>query len=348
MKHLIYFKDYLTESASNIDTIYDKYYSDISRSIFNEIIESDPTTALKDSKMGVYCKWLLKIYINKKLLLEDLYKATEYLTAFHQFKHKIQQKDINYYKSLPELFKAVVPFLEKEETKFENDEERKLAGQFKEVFRNDKYRIIIPKTLKASKYFGRGTEWCTTKSDNFEDYTRHQDISKISPFNLYILYTENLDDRLQFHFDAQQFMDINDEDIEMGTFWKENPDIKKLFKDVLRNIFYNRPYYEQMKACAKYLHYTYYVGYKELNELKNKMDIDIIELVFGSIPYDDTYVFGVLYLVDKKIDISEIQNVFKEKYDIYDISVFDDDFIFIDEKLEYDKSKKYILLMSMK
>ncbi len=231
MKHLIYFEDYLTESVLNIDTIYNKYYSNIEKDIFDKIIESDPTTIVKDSKMGVYCKWLLKLYANNKLKLEDLYKATQYLSAFHQFKHKIHQKDINFYKSLPELFKVVEPFLEKEDVSFENDEERKLAGQFKEVFRNDAYRIIIPLTLKASQYFGQGTEWCTTNTDMFKKYTKKQNGDEITPYNLYILYTENPNDRMQFHFKSRQFMDIDDQEIEIGIddFFEENRDIYDFF-----------------------------------------------------------------------------------------------------------------------
>ncbi len=233
MKHLIYFEDYLAESVLNIDTIYNKYYTNIERDIFDKIIKADPTTALKDSKMGVYCKWLLKLYSDKNLKLEDLYKATNYISAFHQFKHKIHQKDINFYKSLPELFKAVEPFLEKEETKFENDEERKLAGQFKEAYRNKDLRIITPLTLKASQYFGRDTEWCTTNTDMFKKYTKKQ-TTDITPYNLYIMYpTENslfgIDDRLQFHFQSRQFMGIYDEPFPIEEFFREYPDMFDFF-----------------------------------------------------------------------------------------------------------------------
>jgi hypothetical protein len=172
MKHLIYFEDYLFEAIMDIDTIYNKYYTNFDRNTFDKIIEVDPTTVTKDKKLGMYSKWLLKLHISKKLKLEDLYKATEYLTAFNQFKHKVSDKDINSYSSLVDIFKEVEPFLAKKDMNFANDEEKKLAGQFKEIFRNEKYRIIIPLTLKSSQYFGRGTEWCTTKKDNFEDYTR--------------------------------------------------------------------------------------------------------------------------------------------------------------------------------
>jgi hypothetical protein len=145
------------------------------------------------------------------------------------FKHKIVNKDIMFYQSLPELFKAVEPFLEKEETKFSNDEERHLAGQFKVVYTDDEYRIIIPFTLNASKYFGRGTQWCTLNTDMFKHYTRIQS-KDITPYNLYILYTENPKDRLQFHFKEKEFMNIENDGINQESFFDEHKDIYNFFK----------------------------------------------------------------------------------------------------------------------
>lgn len=223
------YTEYITESIKSIEYVYDKFYSNLDKDVFDKILNADPTTVLKDNKIGIYVKWLIKIYQNKQLKLEDLYKATEYLSVFHRFKHKMVNKNILSYTSLPELFKAVEPYLEREEFVFENDTERKLAGQFKEVFRGDKYRIIIPLTLKASKYFGRETEWCTVNTNEFETYTEDQDANVISYKNLYILYTEDLDERYQFHFNDMQFMDVYDSEINHEKFFQENPDINSFF-----------------------------------------------------------------------------------------------------------------------
>jgi hypothetical protein len=183
---------------------------------------------MKDNKQGVYVKWMIKLYKNKKLKLEDLYKATEYLDVFNMFKHKMGNRDIMFYTSLPELFKEVEPFLEKEEAVFANDEERRLAGQFKVVYTDDEYRIIIPLTLNASKYFGRDTQWCTLNTDMFKHYTKKQS-DDITPFNLYILYTDNPKDRLQFHFKEKQFMDVEDEEIIEEKFFDEHKNIYNFF-----------------------------------------------------------------------------------------------------------------------
>jgi hypothetical protein len=228
MKHIKYFHEFINEAVSDIESIYQKYYSDIDRVVYDKIVEADPTTVMKDNKQGVYVKWLIKLYKNNKLKLEDLYKATEYLTAFNMFKHKMANKDIMFYQSLPELFKEVEPFLEKEEAVFTNDEERRLAGQFKVVYTDDEYRIIIPLTLNASKYFGRDTEWCTLNTDMFKHYTKKQ-TEDITPYNLYILYTDDLDERLQFHFKEKQFMDIKDKEINQESFFEKHKDIYNFF-----------------------------------------------------------------------------------------------------------------------
>jgi hypothetical protein len=83
-------------------------------------------------------------------------------------------------------------------------------------------------TLNASKYFGRDTQWCTLNTDMFKKYTKKQ-TEDITPFNLYILYTDNLKDRLQFHFKEKQFMDIKDKGINQESFFEKHKDIYNFF-----------------------------------------------------------------------------------------------------------------------
>ena len=230
MKYIKLYEKFILEYL-NISDIYTKYYSDIDKNTYNKIVKSDPTS-FKD-KVGIYVKWLINLYKHKSLKLEDLYKATEYLSLFHKFKHKLPIKDINKIKTLPELFKLVEPFSDTEEFIFDSEEERKLSGQFKEVFRNNTDRIIVPLTLKASKYFGKGTQWCTINEDMFEEYTENQDINNLDGNCLYIIYpidSKNSKDRLQFSFSTRQFMNINDTPIDIYEFLESNKDIYSFFK----------------------------------------------------------------------------------------------------------------------
>ena len=101
-------KDLLSEAKASLQDIYQKYYAKIPENEFKEIVSADPTAA--PNEMGKYGKWLLKLYISGNLRLEDLYKATEYLTVFAKFNNRIEIKDINRFKSLPELYDVVKDF----------------------------------------------------------------------------------------------------------------------------------------------------------------------------------------------------------------------------------------------
>jgi hypothetical protein len=229
--------EFILEKQST-DNIYHLYYSDIQKDIYDEIIQSDPTS--KPKLMGKYGKWLLSLYKSDNLKTEDLYKATDYLELFHKYKHKLTEKDISKYTSLPSLFKAIEPYYSPD-TQYINEDEHKLKGQFKEVFTGKNYRVIIPLTLNASKYFGRNTQWCTTSTDMFKEYTKNQNPNEITKDNLYILYTDSEKDKKQFHFRDQQFMNIYDNGIDLEEFYKINPDIyvffKKYFNPIPVNIY---------------------------------------------------------------------------------------------------------------
>ena len=103
----------LIEKVASIDEIYNTYYNTIPREDFNKIISSDPTyNQQKPNKMGKYSKWLLKLYGTNNLKLEDLYKATEYLSVFDKYSRRIEVNDINRYKNLPQLYNVIKPFIE--------------------------------------------------------------------------------------------------------------------------------------------------------------------------------------------------------------------------------------------
>jgi hypothetical protein len=66
---------------------------------------------IEKGKMGMYARWLLSLYNNGRLRLEDLYKATEYFPVFEKLRlsNKLtpQQKDMYGYKSLPDMYDVV-------------------------------------------------------------------------------------------------------------------------------------------------------------------------------------------------------------------------------------------------
>jgi hypothetical protein len=221
MKYLIPFHSYLNESK--VEDIYTKYYSNIDSETFNQLISADPTSIVKNgevAKMGVYSKWLLQLYKIDSLKLEDLYKATKYLTSFEALKKgnrlSGQQADILSFKSLPELFQTISEIGGTgKPTHNENYliEDRYFInnGQAELYFEDTDYLMVILRTLEASQFYAKDTEWCTQYPDNFEHYTEQG--------NLYViidkrkLNTKTPKRRLQFHFEDSQFMDMDDSDL---------------------------------------------------------------------------------------------------------------------------------------
>lgn len=160
---------------------------------------------------GKYGKWLLSLYQRKKLNLEDLYKATEYLTYFNKYNKQLDEKDINKYKSLPELYNALKDIINNENDYVSNSEKiRQIKKGAEKVYEDNQWLIVIPHTEEASCYYGKGTQWCTAaeKSNNYFSHYSSQG-------NLYINIDKINNKKYQFHFESESFMDENDEPIEM-------------------------------------------------------------------------------------------------------------------------------------
>lgn len=202
----------LMERVYTLDEIYEKYYNNIPKEDFIKIVGADPTSNMEKSKMGKYSKWLLWLYGNGGLKLEDLYKATDDLKIFHRYKAKLDKKDIGQYNSLDELFNAVEPYSDNKIAASKGEEIRrtKLEGAEK-VYEDDEWMVVVPKTEEAAKFYGKNTRWCTAADwDNrFEGY------NKQGP--LYININKKTNRKYQFHFETKQFMDERDQPVTNGS-----------------------------------------------------------------------------------------------------------------------------------
>lgn len=159
---------------------------DISFKLFNNIVNSDPSTNKK------YTQWMLNLFTRhlkegneteaSRFIFEDLPLAEEYLKLFENNNKKKRFKefcinnfalrnikdpsDINQYKSLSELYDAVDPFIGKDPSNIE-----KLIYSFVEngkalvPVRDRKFTLYIPKVKEASYIFNEFVGWCTAKDN---------------------------------------------------------------------------------------------------------------------------------------------------------------------------------------
>ena len=333
------YRELLEEAATSLEDIYKKYYSKIEKEDFLEIIASDPTT-IKDNegnpkRMGNYCKWLLKIYLERNLKLEDLYKATEYLTVFNK-KRKMMEggADINRFKSLQELYKAVQPFIEDKTLGMSNSEKESEAKKGAEkVYEDDRWIVIVPHTKEAACYYGKNTQWCTAAEQSNNMFDNYNDDGE-----LYINIDKHTNEKYQFHFESDQFMDATDTPIEQPIienismtegliqFYKDERDETDFMKIVENRYEYTDDNGEVLcSLCTNpYEEYWYMRDYDgDITEKGLKIDMSEIDEISKNF-YDNHYIFVDNMYGSKTLFVMEHDNTvryygcyYEDLYDIY-------------------------------
>jgi len=200
-------------------------YNDIKKNIFK----------------SAYGTWIIKMILNQIILPEDVYKYKEYFDIFDRNKNKYQKKDINQYKTSNDLKEFLSKTLEIKELN------EKDSSTIKGLNKEDKYSsfkigstdgfnvYMLPQNdlnnYNVSCELGSGTEWCTSTGNTnkyFDDY--------IKKGPLFIAIKGN--EKYQFSFEDDMFMDKNDNDIFDDNDLKNKPYIYNLFK-LINSIYPN-------------------------------------------------------------------------------------------------------------
>jgi hypothetical protein len=177
---------------------------------------SDPTSGKSRTQ------WLIKTYIqDSKFKLEDLGRTDAALAAFERFKRKlpVEQREINHLKTLSTLEELVAPFVRAEaKARLERDlstatgrEKRRLeewkARDESIVIQEGKGipTIAVPMTEFSSKWWGRGTQWCTAadKNNAFAHYNANAPL-------IIIVCPDGAKFQMHATKDSFQFMDNTD------------------------------------------------------------------------------------------------------------------------------------------
>jgi hypothetical protein len=235
MKYLKVYVEYIFEGKKEF--LQSKYK--LEEDIFNKLIEADPTK-------GKYFEWIITRYLKskeKKVYLEDLYKIKKYLETFEILKkqHKIKETDIGKYLDYKDLYIKMKEIggtgnICEDETYLISDRYYIKNGEAKLFYEDEDYLIVIPKTLKASKYYASNTEWCTQYPDEFESYSKQGNLYIIIDKKL--LNTTDSNKKLQFHFEAQSYKNIDDISLNQETKMK----FVTLFKDCNKGWYLNFDY----------------------------------------------------------------------------------------------------------
>jgi hypothetical protein len=235
----------------------------------NKMVMTDPTTRRDGDdikKAGKYVNWIIKQFLQiepnieasygtpqfKKefkektdLFFEDLYKTTDDLIKFDRFKSQIDDelRDINKL-TIDSLFNTVKDFsLEKASTTKAERKEMKVHPGAELVYSGSKYDVYMIEDQgdlgkEAACFYGgqnKETRWCTSAPglSYFNTY--------IKQGPLYVLVDKTDTEvgdisglpkhRYQFHFPSNQFMDVNDRQINLVDFLLgEEEGLKQFFK----------------------------------------------------------------------------------------------------------------------
>ena len=196
-------------------------------------------TEIVDSAGGktAYATWLTKKVADKIIKPEDLYKYNAYFKIFDRRKREYQHADINQYKTLQDIGQFISKSVELA------DKEKADPAQQKGVAKNDKYQEFyigsvdgfnvykLPKGREdlyaTSCELGSGTQWCTATGKT-DDHFKHY----ISKGPLFIFMKPSSDEKYQFSYETDSFMDKNDNSVITDD---PDPIITKLFKYIETN-----------------------------------------------------------------------------------------------------------------
>ena len=197
-----------------------------------------------DPTHGEYSDWLMKGYTKltpsqQSRFYEDSYKLTEALTSYHKYKNKLKTSDavvtthqgvslsvntlndinrIQGYSALYDVYEQVLKPFEHEQ--ISQDANLELSQKIERIFSSNEWLIIVPLTYEASCKYGAGTRWCTASSKTSRHYDQY---SEDGP--LYILIHKETQEKWQFHFQSDSFMDSRDDQISLREFVKDYPEL---------------------------------------------------------------------------------------------------------------------------
>lgn len=151
------------------ETFIQKYSNKFNQDQLNLILDKSESLVGRNKFLDFMGK-----VVNPKNFNDDLNIVTKLLTKFATIGSNLEVKDINQYKTMSDLKKAL--------TDYDNKVRReiKTVDDADVVYEDDKMIVVTPKTYRASCQFGAGTKWCTTSSPTY--YERYNEDAKLFYF----------------------------------------------------------------------------------------------------------------------------------------------------------------------
>lgn len=196
--------------------------------VFSKLESADPT--LKDGAGGIYMPWIAREFAKGNIRrIEDLdSRVKPTLANYHKYKNKKDFWENN--PEIKDIMRNTWSTLEDYTQGYQPVEPVKNRGTAKTVYEDDTVRIVHPEDEEAACYYGQGTKWCTaaTQGDNmFNVYNKRGPMYILLPKS-----PEYTGEKYQLHFRTSQFMNEQDEPINIGELLNERfPGALEFFKN---------------------------------------------------------------------------------------------------------------------
>ena len=280
-------------------------------------------------------------------------------------------KDINNY----EDFDMTVSILTAADSKLTKSEIKKLEANV--LYNSDDLLIMIPKSHRASCYYGAGTKWCTTnkESDNyFNNYTKKGTLIYVinkkepetNPWYKTAFLIEKENGKVQAYDAPDHPTDINVAAKKLGSNWEIIRDVivEYLYKNELKgveNLYFGQDLIAWLESKGvdplKTLDYTELIkkfGYKTFISYLNKRNINIYEYltyrqileVFSNIPMENPNIEKIISKIwqgYKNNGINPLTKMFVRRNDADDvIQTIKDKIVSLDEFLHFSYDPKFL------
>ena len=137
---------------NRVETFKRTFSNKFSQEQLNKIIDNVPHK---------YLDWVGKNFdaINFNTNFQDLVIK---LREFEKISSNLPITDINAYKNLEQLAKALQDYANRPRRDYKETEGGKV------VYDDGRYFVVNPQTHKSSCHYGRGTKWCTTADSDYQ------------------------------------------------------------------------------------------------------------------------------------------------------------------------------------
>ena len=218
-----------------------KYFPNIPDEQFQSLIELDPTYKPGSKNAGNYGRWILTLANKGKL--DNLGHVKDLLTRFNDESKYLKNKDIMRYKTMDEvedMLNDEDSYKEQSHRQEVRDRQKArknadLGNEAKKVYEDSDWEVWVPLTYAASCKLGQGASWCTASTESDYYYNYYKDSYG---GNYYININKNdPEEKYQFHFESNQFMDADDDAIDLSKFLSQNTGLKEFYTDVIYDSF---------------------------------------------------------------------------------------------------------------